>query len=46
MKKILIIMTSFLANFAFAVPAMNVFTINTSDPMGYMDWARASAQLP
>ncbi len=45
MKKILIIMTSFLANFAFAVPAMNVFTINTSDPMGYMDWARASAPI-
>ena len=45
MKKTLLILTSFLASFAFAAPAMNVFTINTSDPMGYMDWARASAPI-
>ena len=24
---------------------MNVFTINTSDPMGYMEWARKSAPI-
>ena len=45
MKKTLLILTSFLASFAFAAPAMNVFTINTADPMGYMEWARASAPI-
>ena len=45
MKKTLLILTSFLASFVFAAPAMNVFTINTADPMGYMDWARASAPI-
>ena len=45
MKKTLLILTSFLASIAFAAPAMNVFTINTADPMGYMEWARASAPI-
>ena len=40
MKKLLLIMTFFAASFAFAMPAMNVFTINTSDPLGYLAWAR------
>ena len=45
MKKILIIVTSIVAGIAYAAPAMNVFTINTSDPMGYMKWARESAPV-
>ena len=40
MKKLLLIMTFFAASFAFAMPAMNVFTINTADPLGYLAWAR------
>ena len=39
MKKLLLIMTFFVASFAFAMPAMNVFTINTADPLGYLAWA-------
>jgi hypothetical protein len=45
MKKLLILITTFVATTAYAVPAMNVFTINTSDPMGYMEWARKSAPI-
>ena len=45
MKKLLILIVTFVASFAYAVPAMNVFTINTSDPMGYMEWARKSAPI-
>ena len=33
MKKLLILIVTFVASAAYAVPAMNVFTINTSDPM-------------
>ena len=40
MKKLLLIMISCAASFAFAMPAMNVFTINTADPLGYLAWAR------
>ena len=45
MKKTLLIISTFLVSSAFAAPAMNVFTINTADPMGYMEWARASAPI-
>ena len=45
MKKLLILIVTFVASTAYAVPAMNVFTINTSDPMGYMEWARKSAPI-
>ena len=45
MKKLLILIVTFVASVAYAVPAMNVFTINTSDPMGYMEWARKSAPI-
>ena len=45
MKKTLLIISSFIVSSAFAAPAMNVFTINTADPMGYMEWARASAPI-
>ena len=34
MKKLFILIVTFVASVAYAVPAMNVFTINTSDPMG------------
>ena len=44
MKKLLILIVTFVASVAYAVPAMNVFTINTSDPMGYMEWARKSGK--
>ena len=45
MKKIFILIVTFVASVAYSVPAMNVFTINTSDPMGYMEWARKSAPI-
>ena len=45
MKKLILIATSIVASVAYAAPAMNVFTINTADPMGYMDWARKSAPI-
>ena len=45
MKKLLILITTFVATTAYAVPAMNVFTINTSDHMSYMEWARKSAPI-
>ena len=45
MKKFLFLSVTFIASAAYAVPAMNVFTINTSDPMGYMEWARKSAPI-
>ena len=45
MKKLILIATSIVASVAYAAPAMNVFTINTSDPMGYMEWARESAPI-
>ena len=45
MKKLLILIVTFVASVAYAAPAMNVFTINTSDPMGYMEWARKSAPI-
>ena len=42
MKKIIIISTLLMSGFLAAVPAMSVFTINTSDPVGYLAWARGS----
>ena len=46
MQKLLILIVTFVAGVAYAAPAMNVFTINTSDPMGYMEWARKALLLP
>ena len=33
-----------MSGFGFAAPAMSVFTINTSDPVAYMEWAREAAK--
>ena len=45
MKNLLILIAIFVSSVAYAAPAMNVFTINTSDPMGYIEWARKSAPI-
>jgi len=44
MKKIMISAILVMSSFGFAAPAMSVFTINTSDPVAYMEWARGSGK--
>ena len=45
MKKILLSAILAVSGVGFAAPAMSVFTINTSDPVAYMEWARGSGKL-
>ena len=44
MKKILLSAILSISGIVFAAPAMSVFTINTSDPVAYMEWARGSGK--
>ena len=44
MKKILLSAILAVSGVGFAAPAMSVFTINTSDPVAYMEWARGSGK--
>ncbi len=44
MKKILLTAIFLISSVGFTAPAMSVFTINTSDPVGYMEWARESGK--
>tara|TARA_B100000965_G_C19384504_1_gene666142 strand:- start:84 stop:770 length:687 start_codon:yes stop_codon:yes gene_type:complete len=44
MKKIFLSAILAISGVGFAAPAMSVFTINTSDPVAYMEWARGSGK--
>ena len=44
MRKILLTAIFLISSIGFTAPAMSVFTINTSDPLGYMEWARESGK--
>ena len=44
MKIILLSAILSISGIVFAAPAMSVFTINTSDPVAYMEWARGSGK--